>query len=43
MAWQRPQRSQKDEANLIDLKELEILFTDGYLRGAVNIAGLRVK
>ena len=30
------------EANNIDIKELEQLFPDGYHRGAVKIAGLRV-
>ena len=30
------------EANGIDLEELEKLFPDGYHRGAVKIAGLRV-
>jgi TusE/DsrC/DsvC family sulfur relay protein len=30
------------EANNIDLKELEKLFPDGYHRGAIKIAGLRV-
>jgi TusE/DsrC/DsvC family sulfur relay protein len=31
------------EANQIDLEELEQLFPDGYHRGAVKIAGLRVR
>jgi tRNA 2-thiouridine synthesizing protein E len=31
------------EANQIDLEELERLFPDGYHRGAVKIAGLRVR
>ncbi|MDP8205116.1 MAG: TusE/DsrC/DsvC family sulfur relay protein [Candidatus Electryonea clarkiae] len=31
------------EANGIDLEELERLFPDGYHRGAVKLAGLRVK
>ena len=31
------------EANSIDLEELEKLFPDGYHRGAVKIAGLRVR
>jgi TusE/DsrC/DsvC family sulfur relay protein len=31
------------EANSIELKELEELFPDGYHRGAVKIAGLRVR
>ena len=31
------------ENNQIDLKELEQLFPDGYHRGAVKIAGLRVR
>ncbi|UCE65137.1 MAG: TusE/DsrC/DsvC family sulfur relay protein [Candidatus Zixiibacteriota bacterium] len=31
------------EANQIDLEELEKLFPDGYHRGAVKIAGLRVR
>ncbi len=31
------------EANGIELKELEELFPDGYHRGAVKIAGLRVR
>ena len=31
------------EANRIDLEELEKLFPDGYHRGAVKIAGLRVR
>ena len=31
------------EANQIDLDELEELFPDGYHRGAVKIAGLRVR
>ena len=30
------------EANQIDINELEMLFPDGYHRGAVKIAGLRV-
>ncbi|HYB21057.1 MAG TPA: TusE/DsrC/DsvC family sulfur relay protein [Thermodesulfobacteriota bacterium] len=30
------------EANAIDLEELEKLFPDGYHRGAIKIAGLRV-
>lgn len=30
------------EANQIDMAELERLFPDGYHRGAVKIAGLRV-
>ena len=29
--------------NLIDLDELQKLFPDGYHRGAVKIAGLRVR
>jgi TusE/DsrC/DsvC family sulfur relay protein len=31
------------EANQIDLEALELLFPDGYHRGAVKIAGLRVR
>ena len=31
------------EANQIDIDELEVLFPDGYHRGAVKIAGLRAK
>jgi len=31
------------EVNQIDIKELERLFPDGYHRGAVKIAGLRVR
>jgi len=31
------------EANQIDIEELEQLFPDGYHRGAVKIAGLRVR
>ncbi len=31
------------EANQIDLEELEKLFPDGYHRGAVKLAGLRVR
>ncbi len=31
------------EANKMDLEELERLFPDGYHRGAVKIAGLRVR
>jgi tRNA 2-thiouridine synthesizing protein E len=31
------------EDNNIDLKELELLFPDGYHRGAVKIAGLRAR
>lgn len=31
------------EANKIELDELEKLFPDGYHRGAVRIAGLRVR
>jgi len=31
------------EANNIEIEELERLFPDGYHRGAVKIAGLRVR
>lgn len=31
------------EANNLDIEELELLFPDGYHRGAVKIAGLRVR
>ena len=32
-----------EKDNTIDLDEIETLFTDGYHRGAVKIAGLRVR
>jgi tRNA 2-thiouridine synthesizing protein E len=40
---QVPTVYQTCEANHTDLDELEALFPDGYQRGAVKIAGLRVK
>ena len=31
------------EANHVDLDELELLFPDGYYRGAIKLAGLRLR